>query len=60
MNQHVVEERNPTTCPHCKRDITARVLIIYYPQPDGTERSVWYCQECKGEWPRETITQEAR
>ena len=58
MNQHVVESRNPTTCPHCKRDIRSRVLIIHDPQPDGSERSMWHCQECRAEWPREPAKEE--
>ena len=55
MNQHVVEGRPITICPHCHKDILGRVLIIYYPLPDGSERSRWHCQECKGEWKREPV-----
>src|SRR3712207_6783395 len=53
MNQRTENGRTITICPHCHRDISGRVLIIYYPQPDGSEVSMWHCQECKGEWPRE-------
>ena len=53
MNQYVVEGRTITVCLHCQRDISGRVLIIYWLTADGSEESVWHCHECKGEWPHE-------
>ena len=38
MNKHVEGGRTITVCPHCHKDISGRVLIVYYPQSDGTER----------------------
>jgi hypothetical protein len=53
MNQRVEGGHTITICPHCKRDISGRVLIIYRPLSDGDERPVWHCQECRREWPTE-------
>jgi hypothetical protein len=34
MPQRVEGGRTVIICPDCKRDISGRVLIIYYPIPD--------------------------
>jgi hypothetical protein len=50
-----VESGRIIICPHCGSDISDRVLIIYppHPGPNFSGPSVWYCLECRGEWPRE-------
>jgi hypothetical protein len=53
MNQSVEEGSTFTICPHCHKDLSGRALIIYLPTSAGDDWSVWHCQECKGEWPRE-------
>ena len=60
MNQHVENGRTITICPHCHKDISGRVLIIYRLTANSSETSVWHCQECRGEWPYERTTRRER
>ena len=60
MSQCAEAGRTLTICPHCRKDISGRVLIIHLPTSAGDDWSVWHCQECRGEWPREPAAKEER
>jgi hypothetical protein len=52
-DQRVEEGCTATVCPHDKRDILGRVLIVHYWEGGGRKGSMRHWLECKGEWPRE-------
>jgi hypothetical protein len=42
-------------CPHCGKEVSGRVLIVYLPHsgPAFSGPSSWHGLECGKEWPRE-------